>query len=186
LREHGVYRNIVAARDGTILAGHGVYAAAKKLGLKSVPVIRLNVAPGDPQALKIMVGDNEIEHLAEQNDRLLGDLLKEIREDNPDQLLGTGFDDMMLANFAMVTRGRDELSDFDAAAEWVGMPEFSTGGKVISLMVGFKDEKSREDFAARSGLVAIRKGNTGRVWSAMWPPEERDDTISLRVETKSR
>ena len=33
IKSTGFYRNIVIAQDGTILAGHGVVAAAKKMGL---------------------------------------------------------------------------------------------------------------------------------------------------------
>ena len=41
--ENGFYRNVVAARDGTILAGHGVVLAATAMGLRKVPVIRLDL-----------------------------------------------------------------------------------------------------------------------------------------------
>jgi ParB-like chromosome segregation protein Spo0J len=40
IKTHGFYRNVVIARDGTILAGHGVTQAARKLGYTHVPVIR--------------------------------------------------------------------------------------------------------------------------------------------------
>jgi hypothetical protein len=42
IQEH-FYRNVVAAREGTILAGHGVVIAARKLGLSKVPVVRLAI-----------------------------------------------------------------------------------------------------------------------------------------------
>src|SRR5262245_55372260 len=51
IREHGFYRNVVVARDDTILAGHGVVAAARHLGLKTMPVIRLAIDPDTPAAL---------------------------------------------------------------------------------------------------------------------------------------
>jgi ParB-like chromosome segregation protein Spo0J len=46
IQEHGFYRNVVAARDGTILAGHGVVQAALKMGLKGVPVVPARRGPG--------------------------------------------------------------------------------------------------------------------------------------------
>lgn len=184
LNEHGIYRNIVIAKDGTILAGHGVVQAARKSGLTHVPVVRLDVSPEDPSAIRILIGDNEIEHLAEQNDKLLAELLKTIKDIDVTGLLGTGFDEMMLANFAMVTKGRDEIKDFDAAAHWVGMPEYSTGDKVYFINICFRDEKLRQDFAEKSGLSKAIQRSTERTWSAVWPPEDRDDTISLRVDIK--
>jgi ParB family chromosome partitioning protein len=65
LREHGVYRNVVAARDWTILAGHGLVLAAKELGWKAISTAKLDIKPDSPRALKILAGDNEIAHLAE-------------------------------------------------------------------------------------------------------------------------
>src|SRR4051812_4918873 len=50
LEANGFYRNVVIAKDGTILAGHGIVQAAEKVALKQVPVIRLNVGPEDPKA----------------------------------------------------------------------------------------------------------------------------------------
>ena len=61
--EHGFYRNVVISKDGVILAGHGVVEAAKKMGLKEIPVVRLGVKSDDPRAIKVLVGDNEIGHL---------------------------------------------------------------------------------------------------------------------------
>src|SRR5437764_115147 len=98
LKEHGFYRNVVIAQDGTILAGHGVIEAAKRLGLETARVVRLPIEADSPAALKVLTGDNEIEHLAEQDDRLLSELLREIAQDDPLALLGTGYDEAMLAN----------------------------------------------------------------------------------------
>src|SRR5262245_8025035 len=70
LRTHGVYRNVVAARDLTLLAGHGVVEAAARLGLQAVPVRVLDLDPDEPGALKVLAGDNESARLAEDDDRL--------------------------------------------------------------------------------------------------------------------
>src|SRR2546430_11899104 len=97
IRTHGFYRNIVLAKDGkTILAGHGVVEAARRLGYKEIPAILIDYEPDDPHALKVLVSDNEIAHLAESNDRALTELLREVA--NAGDLLGTGYDEMMLAN----------------------------------------------------------------------------------------
>lgn len=97
LGEHGVYKNVVVARDGTILAGHGVVAAARRAGLKKVPAVRLDVGPSDRRAVKLMIADNELSRIVEDDDRALTELLKQVRGDDPEQLLGTGYDDERLA-----------------------------------------------------------------------------------------
>jgi ParB-like chromosome segregation protein Spo0J len=114
IRANGLYRNIVAAKDGTILAGHGVVLAATALGMASVPVVRLPIDPDSPQALKVLTGDNEIEHLAEQDDRLLTELLKEISQVDTAGLLGTGYDAAMLANLEFVKRTGIEIDKREA------------------------------------------------------------------------
>lgn len=92
IREHGFYRNVVVAADGTILAGHGIVEAARRVGLEQVPVIRLAVAANDPAAVKVLVGDNGLMGMAAVDDRMLADLLTQIDQtDDLVGLLGTGY-----------------------------------------------------------------------------------------------
>ena len=83
IRANGIYRNIVIANDGTILAGPGVVEAAKQLEFDVIPVIRLAVEADDVRALKLLASDNEISHLGEMNDRALTELLKEVKKTDP-------------------------------------------------------------------------------------------------------
>jgi hypothetical protein len=180
ITEHGMYRNIVVANDGTILAGHGVSEAARQLGLTTIPVRRMPYGPEDPRALKILVADNEISHLAERDDRALSELLKSLYESA--DLLGTGYDEMMLANLAMVTRPAAEIADIDAAAEWVGMPEYDGGPGQIQVVVHFATEEDRAEFARRLEIPrsVIEKRKT--IW---WPEKERDDVRAVRFSVES-
>jgi len=168
IRQNGLYHNIVVARDNTILAGHGVVQAAGKMGFESLPVIRLNLEPDDSRALKVLAGDNEITHLAEIDDRELSKILKEVNEF--DGLLGTGYDERMLANLVFVTRPQSEIADFDAAAEWVGMPEYDSSEEPIQLIVNFRNVDDRAAFLEGVDLKTMSRG--GRALTAWWPPKE--------------
>jgi hypothetical protein len=179
IRTNGIYRNIVVARDGTILAGHGVVEAAKKMGLKEVPVIRIDVDPEDTKALKIMTGDNEISHLAELDDRTLTELLKDINLRDPEKLLGTGFDEQMLAALALVTRPKSELNDINEAAEWVGMPGYNPDLAPLKIVVSFMTEEDRQSFAALCGATFTPK--TKSMW---WPLRDKDDVADVRFEAE--
>lgn len=180
LREHGFYRNVVAARDNTILAGHGVVLAAKRIGKKTVPVIKLPIDPGSPQALKVLAGDNEIGNLADADDRALTEILKEIRESG--DLMGTGFDDQQLAALLLVTRPAHEIADMDEAAEWMGMPGFTVPGKPYKVVVTVSGEedarKVHEMIGAKMGAGVGDK--VTRTWSLHWPPREKDDVSSVK------
>ena len=78
INEHGFYRNVVIAKDDTILAGHGVVMACIKMGKKEIPCIRLDIESDSTQALKVLTSDNEITNLAQVDDRQLSEILKEI------------------------------------------------------------------------------------------------------------
>jgi len=173
--EHGLYRNIVVANDLTILAGHGVVEAAKLLGIKQVPIIKVKVGPNDPRALKLLAGDNEISHLREIDDRMLTSILKEIKEHDEEGLLGTGFDDAMLANLLFVTKPASEVQDFDEAAHWVGMPEYNKETRPLQMNVSFRNMKDRAEFVKLLGLDVTDA--TKAVW---FPQQERRDIVSVK------
>jgi hypothetical protein len=131
--------------------------------------------------LKVLTGDNEISHLSEKNDRLLTELLKEIKDNAEDGLLGTGYDEMMLANLLFVTRPESEISDINEAKEWVGMPEYQEGQETIKIVVSFRNETDRDNFITLIGNPSL-SGRNGQTWSLWWPPKEKDDLSSVRFE----
>lgn len=104
IKEHGVYKNIVCARDGTILAGHGVWLALGRLNAPACRVVRLDIDPYAPAAIKLMAADNEIGQLAEVNNQLLIEALKVAHEGTPGGLLGTGYNEFMLNSLVAVGR----------------------------------------------------------------------------------
>lgn len=175
IQQHGFYRNIVVAQDNTILAGHGVVAAATKMGRKRVPVIRLPLHPDDPRALKVLTSDNEINNLAEVDDRMLTEMLKEIMQD--DNLSGTGFNEAQLATLAMITRPASEIADMDEAAEWVGLPEYIPEDRpAYQVLVSFATQEARDEFAKKLNLPLSDRGKQ----SAWYPHKERRDLDSVR------
>jgi hypothetical protein len=179
IRANGFYRNVVVARDGTILAGHGVVVAARRIGMAAVPAVRLDMDPADPRALKVLTGDNEIAHLREADDRALSELLREIKETDAAGLLGTGFDELMLANLVYVSRPHSEVASLDAAAEWTGMPDYDPGERTSQVLVNFRSREDRDEFVRRNDLVInVGKGNK----STWWPTRENQDSRSVRFE----
>lgn len=143
IRRHGLYRNVVVARDSTILAGHGVVEAVREIGLAEIPVVRLDLAPDDPEALAVLTGDNEVARLALVDDRHLAALLRRVRETSPEHLLGTGFNaeglDDELARLLREVSAPDEFGVLDpdtlqtehrcpsCGYEWSGDPAPGSG-----------------------------------------------------------
>lgn len=187
LRENGFYRNIVIAKDNTILAGHGVVQAVKELGYATVPAIRLDIEPNDRRAIKVMMADNEISRGAVVDDRLLTELLREVMGNDPVGLLGTGYTDAQLAALVMVTRGVDEIADFNAAAHWVGMPEYDQGNPLYTATFFFKSVEERDQFVAASGAdlkLGRVHGAGGYQWSTHWPEQRPADIKSVMLVAK--
>lgn len=180
IKQHGFYRNVVLARDNTILAGHGVVLAAKKLGMKHVPVVRLDVAPEDPRALKVLTSDNEIRNLAAVDDRVLTELLRELVGTDAG-LLGTGFDEAQLAALTFVSRPASEVATIDEAKEWVGMPEYSPSAIPFKIVVNVEAEADVAAFMQLVGVPAASR-KFGRTVAFWWPPREKGDPSSVKFE----
>jgi hypothetical protein len=179
IREHGIYRNVVVAQDGTILAGHGVVKAASLMGLTRLPVVRLDIDKDDVRALKILAGDNEIALLADINDRQLSEILKDIKDVNVEELLGTGYDPQTLAALVMTSRPVSEIRDINEAAEWVGMPDYELDERPAArLIVSFRTEEARTQFCALIGLDHY----TEKTKSTWWPFEPRVDLARVKFD----
>jgi hypothetical protein len=78
LRRFGVFRNVVARADGTILSGHGILAAAAAEGHTSFPCVIFDGS--DEEARALMVADNEQQRLAEDDEGALNALLASIAD----------------------------------------------------------------------------------------------------------
>lgn len=184
IEQNGFYKNVVVAADGTILAGHGAVDAARCLGIRRVPVVRLDIPPSDPRAIRILTGDNEIGHLSTIDDRKLSEILRSILDDGG--LIGTGFDEQMLANMVYVTRHSGEIQDQNAAAEWVGLPAYDTedaesNAATLVLEISFKSADDRVAFVEQTG-IQIKDKRGARKWSTCWPFEEKHDLRSVKFE----
>jgi hypothetical protein len=177
IESHGFYRNVVVAKDLTILAGHGVTEAAIEMGLARIPVIKMDIEPDDLRAIKLLTGDNEISNLSEVNDRLLTELLKEVMGDQQLGLTGTGFDADQLSSLLMVTRPISEITDKNEAAEWLGMPDWEVATAPLKIIVSFDNKEDRAAFAKALGYELTEK--TKSVW---YPDRDRDDPASLEFE----
>ena len=169
ITENGIFRPIVIAEDNTILAGHGVVLACKKLNIKKVPTIRLNLKSDSKQALKVLTADNEVSHLAIGDDRALSEILKELLNDEVG-LLGTGYDEMMLSNLLYVTRPASEIKTMDEAQEWAGLPEYEKSTIRLKITVSFENEEDRRAYATKLSIPLTNK--TKSTWYPYKAPDD--------------
>jgi DNA modification methylase len=100
IKEFGFRQAIVVDKDGVIICGHTRILAAKRLGLKEVPVhVAENLTPAQVKAYRLM--DNRSHEETDWDLDLLGPEISELRDLGLDLTL-TGFDaaeiDRLLAN----------------------------------------------------------------------------------------
>lgn len=186
IRDLGLYRPVIIREDGTILAGHGITLACIELGMATIPVYVFGGS--EAQARRLLVADNELPRLAEDDDRALAELLKEVSQDYGD-LRGTGWDEEKLANFLVVTRSEAEVPGFDAAAEWVGLPEVEEKEREVGvkMIVWFRNETDRDQFMVNNDLVNVVTGDKTRTTPSAWWPTRTDKPVGAqRFEVDAR
>jgi hypothetical protein len=176
LETFGYYRNIVIAKDGTILAGHGVAESARDLGHKVCPVIKLNISPDDPRALKLLVNDNEIRNLADVDDIALAEILSEISTSDIG-LEGTGYDEIQFAALSFLIQAPSPSANHQA--EWEGLPEFAAIKAGPKLVIMFDTLERRAEFVESiTSLGMVIQGDG--TWSGRFPHDgQRSDLKSV-------
>ena len=112
IREFGLTNPILLDGDNGVIAGHGRLAAARLLGLKTVPCIELGHL-SEAQKRAYIIADNKLTLNGLWNEELLRLELADLKELGADLEL-TGFDPMELADIML---GKDvEFREYDESA----------------------------------------------------------------------
>jgi DNA modification methylase len=158
IAEFGFTAPILAGSDGVIVAGHGRLAAARKLGLATVPVVVLeHLTPTQRRAL--VIADNKIAENAGWDEELLRLELADLQEANFDLAL-TGFDvDELLEIMAGEETTTEGHTDEDAAPEVPVIPVSKAGDVWICgqhrLLCGDSTEATSYDTLLGNDRVAM-------------------------------
>ena len=116
IREFGFTNPVLIDSEGGIIAGHGRVLAARKLGMETVPAIRIDYMT-EAQKRAYIIADNKLALNAGWDDELLALELGELQAEGFDLSL-TGFDDDELAQLRIGIDGVVEgLTDDDEAPE---------------------------------------------------------------------
>jgi ParB-like chromosome segregation protein Spo0J len=104
LAKHGQYQPVVINQDNTILAGHHVVKAARKLGWTTIATVQINTT--DQQARRILLADNRTADLATYNEPALLEIL-----DTLPNLDDTGFGKADLTELNNIINGTQTEPD---------------------------------------------------------------------------
>ena len=146
IRQHGIYKNIVVARDYTILAGHGVVEAVSQMDeIDQVPVYVLNADPDSAAAKKVIIADNETPKQAKDDEEQLADLLRQIyatEESSGGGLEGTGFDEDMM-NDILGEFDDDDTPDEEKYTNRIDTPTYEVTGEEPDVEDLYDQEKTQ-------------------------------------------
>jgi DNA modification methylase len=147
IAEFGFNNPILVDTKAGIIAGHGRLLAARKLGLKEVPVIVLDHLT-EAQKRAYIIADNQLALTAGWNDELLRSELAALQQEDFDLAL-IGFEDEELARLLAAQEATEGLTDEDAVPTLSETPISVTGDLWIlgahKLLIG--DATSRTEVA---------------------------------------
>ena len=112
IKEFGFTNPVLIDEDSVLIAGHGRTTAAKLLGLKEIPAIRLSGLSG-AQRKALRIADNKLALEAGWDEELLAIELQELEDIGFDVSL-TGFD---FEELEALINGEDDQDDQSAEAE---------------------------------------------------------------------
>jgi hypothetical protein len=140
----------VSNQTGFITVGHCRVEAAKKIGMKSLPVIYQDYEDST-QEYADLVADNAIDEWSELDFSIINSKVPDLGPELDIELLGINDFEIDFADkLSMVNKG-------DENSEWVGMPEFEQGETEIRLSICFKTENEREKFVKKHELEITSK-----------------------------
>lgn len=160
IREFGWTNPVLIDAAGTIVAGHGRVMAARKLGIDTIPCIRLgHLTPAQVRAY--VIADNRLSEIGGAwDDELLAAELARLKEDGY-QIDATGFTDTEIA--ALLDEPGASIPDAPrpSMADRFGVPPFSVLNgregwwqerKKAWLAIGIRSELGREGEALMGSL----------------------------------
>jgi ParB family transcriptional regulator, chromosome partitioning protein len=150
IREFGFTNPVLIDEKDSIIAGHGRLLAARKLGLREVPCIRLAHLT-EAQKRAYVIADNKLALNAGWDEDMLKLELADLKATNPEQLESTGF------NLSEIEKMLGEFS-----VEEGEMPELASGEKSPFQQKTFTlhDEQAEEVDAAIAKAKEIGHGES--------------------------
>lgn len=134
IKEHGFNQPIVADQNFRICVGHTRFLAAKKLGLKEIPVLKKQMS--EKEFIAYNLADNKTSDLSEWDSKLLGELLGELESLDETFLAKTAFDekeiDALLAS--------DDIDDLIESEEMPDTPPKNAETSHVKMVQLFYDD----------------------------------------------
>ena len=135
IREFGFLNPVLIDHKNMIVAGHGRVMAAKKLGLKEVPCVRIEGLT-DTQIRAYILADNKLAEDAGWDTELLNLELKELADMDFDiSLTGFEFTEPEVDIKAEKTEEEDEFDDVEKMEKHYGVPYQGNKSRIADIII---------------------------------------------------
>lgn len=132
IKNFGFKVPIVIDKDNVIIAGHTRLKAARKLGMNTVPcIVADDLTPDQVKAFRL--ADNKVGELAEWDENLLNEELKQLQ--GVIEMDSFGFDDLEEIS--------KELDNENPYSNGVKIPQYEPTGEAVDLAELYDDSKAK-------------------------------------------
>lgn len=131
----GFNQPIVVDSENTIVVGHTRWKAANKLGLEYVPTLVLAETMSKEKIQAYRIADNKLNELAEWDDELLIEELKDLQSSMGNVEL-TGFDEDYV--------NKESLEDHEKYTKKIDTPIYTPTGKQPETQELYEDHRTKE------------------------------------------
>jgi hypothetical protein len=165
IKAFGFNNPLLIDRDNKIIAGHGRFMAAKEVGLKELPCIKLDHL-SDSKKKAFIIADNNIALKSSWDYDILIDEIKEIDVGDIDTL---GFSTREIKNFTDEGYSNDKADEKSIYHEWNDMPEYQSDNNlpIKSVIVHFYSASDIDDF-----FKLVNQKYTEKIKSISFPEQK--------------
>ena len=147
IEEFGFINPVLINKDNMIMAGHGRVMAAKKLGMKQVPCLRVE-GLSDAQIRAYILADNKLAEDAGWDFDLLNIELTELNDMDFDiTLTGFSLDDIKFdtdeSSGASDPEEEDEFSDIEKLEKHYGVPYQGNKSRIADIIISLLPKGNR-------------------------------------------
>lgn len=139
LRRFGQQKPIVVAKDGTVVAGNGTLAAARRLGWDSLLCVRTDLPPDEARAFAI--ADNRTAELAEWD--------MEVLASSAEEVCGEMFETLAMEEIIQMQSGKTTGSEYFDATSLQDAQDAAGLGLSFVIMIAVKEPELMEQLITK-------------------------------------
>jgi 3'-phosphoadenosine 5'-phosphosulfate sulfotransferase (PAPS reductase)/FAD synthetase len=162
INKFGFTNPILISQDNIIIGGHARWQASKKIGLSEVPTIFIDLPPAEAQAY--ILTDNRLAELAETDDNIIAEMLKDTQEIPNFDIEVTGYTNDDYTQLLNEIEKHDKKFKPGFTPGTDSKPVFNTNAETVFVA----DDTALEIFNNRSTICCCYSGGKDSSFALIW------------------